>query len=440
MSLVTPQSVRKLPHSLHVKAKRKATFRFYSLYDKLYREDILRFAWRLCRANGGSAGVDGETFASIERAGEVEWLEQLAQELRAKRYRPEAVRRVYLPKPDGGQRPLGIPTIKDRVVPMAAVLVLEPIFEVDLQPEQYAYRPSRSAHDAVREVHRWWNRGYGEVVDADLKGYFDTIPHPELLKCLSRRISDGAMLKLLKQWLEMPIEENGQGGKGRSNPARKWRRGTPQGAPISPLLANLYMRRFIFGWKTLGYAEQLRSHIVNYADDFVILCRGTGVEALEAMRHIMKRVKLTVNEKKTRLCRIPEESFEFLGYTIGRCHSPRTGKAYLGTKPSKTKVQRVNRRISEMTRANTQWRETGQIVTAINRQLRGWGHYFCLGSVSKAYRTVDSHSRYRLRQWLRKKHKRKGAGTKQYPDEYLHDTLGLVCLGLTTGNLPWAKT
>jgi len=225
---------------LHVKAKGKATFRFYSLYDdKLYRKDILRFAWRLCRANGGTAGVDGETFAGIARAGEVEWLQQLAEELRAKRYRPEAVRRVYLPKPDGGQRPLGIPTIKDRVVQMAAVLVLEPIFEVDLQPEQYAYRPGRSAHDAVQAVHRWLNRGYREVVDADLKGYFDTIPHPELLKCLSRRISDGAMLKLLKQWLEMPIEESGQGGKGRSNPARKWRRGTPQGAPISPLLANL---------------------------------------------------------------------------------------------------------------------------------------------------------------------------------------------------------
>ena len=197
-----------------------------------------------------------------------------------------------------------------------------------------------------------------------------------LIPAEPRGISDGAMLKLLKQWLEMPIEESGQGGKRRSNPARKWRRGTPQGAPISPLLANLYMRRFILGWKTLGYAEQLRSHIVNYADDFVILCRGTGVEALGAMRKIMKRVELTVNEEKTRLCRIPEESFEFLGYTIGRCYSPRTGKAYLGTKPSKEKIQRVNRRISEMTRANTRWRETGQIVTAINRQLRGWGHYF----------------------------------------------------------------
>ncbi len=220
---------------------------------------------------------------------------------------------------------------------MAAVLVLEPIFEADLQPEQYAYRPKRSALEAVQAVHALLTDGYTEVVDADLSGYFDSIPHAELLKSVARRISDGRMLGLIKMWLDAQVEEIDERGRKRRTTRNKDEgRGCPQGAPISPLLSNLYMRRFVLGWKVLGYESRLRARIVNYADDFVICCRGSGQEAARAMRAMMQKLKLTVNEAKTRQCRVPDDSFDFLGYTLGRCWSAKTGRSYIGTRPSKT--------------------------------------------------------------------------------------------------------
>jgi len=281
MSLVPPEKVQKLQAALHAKAKGAPGYRFYVLYDKVCRLDILEYAYRCCKANGGAAGVDNQTFADIEAHGLERWLGELAQALRDKTYRPEAVRRVYIPKPNGKQRPLGIPTIRDRVAQAAAVVVLGPIFEADLEPEQYAYREGRNALDAVQAVHALLKSGHTEVVDADLSGYFDSIPHLELMKSLARRISDRHMLHLIKMWLQAAVEEDDeQGRRQRTTRNKDQGRGVPQGAPISPLLSNLYMRRFVLGWKKLGHEEHLDAHIVNYADDFVICCRGTVVSAV----------------------------------------------------------------------------------------------------------------------------------------------------------------
>ena len=297
-SLPGSEKVRELQTVLHAKAKEEPDRRFHALIDKVWREDFLAEAWRRVRRNGGAAGVDGETVADVESYGVGRWLGELARDLKDGAYTPKPVRQVLIPKKQPGKfRPLGIPCIRDRVAQTSALLVLEPIFEADLQPEQYAYRPERSAHDAVRRVHSLLNTGHNEVVDCDLSNYFGEIPHAQLLKSLARRISDGRMLRLIKAWLEMPVEEDdGQGGKRRTNRARRERKGTPQGAPASPLLSNLYMRRFILGWKALGHARRFRSEIVNFADDLCVLGEAPAVEMLAAVERLMAGLKLPVNE------------------------------------------------------------------------------------------------------------------------------------------------
>jgi len=421
-----------LQAALHTKAKNSPDYRFYALYDKVYRPDVLGVAYTRCRENGGAAGVDGQTFEDIEAYDSHRWLGELAEELRNGTYQPQPVRRVYIPKPDGKQRPLGIPCIKDRVVQMAAVLVLEPIFEADLEPEQHAYRPERSALDAVHQVERLLRTGYSDVVDADLSGYFDSIPHSELMKSLSRRISDGRMLRLIKLWLETPVEEtDAKGHRHRTTRNKDQGMGTPQGSPISPLLSNIYMRRFVKGWKTSGHEQRLVARIVNYADDFVICCRGTAVEAMNVMRKMMSQLKLTVNETKTRLCRLPEETFDFLGYTLGRNYDRRTGQPYLGPRPSRKKINRLCAEISELTARDTTGLEVAAQIGRINRKLRGWSNYFRIGTVSQAYRSIDSHVRYRVRQWLCAKFKVQGQGRTRYPDAYLYQELHLYQLQRT---------
>jgi group II intron reverse transcriptase/maturase len=439
LSLSTPESVQKLQRVLHDKAKEAPNFRFYALYDKVYRKDFLAYAYQRCHANGGAAGVDNQTFEDIEQYGAERWLDELTQELKSRTYQPQPVRRVYIPKPDGKQRPLGIPTIRDRVVQTAAVLVLEPIFEADLQPEQYAYRADRSALDAVQHVHKLINTGHGQIVDADLSSYFDSVPHAELMKSVARRVVDGAMLHLIKMWLEAPVEETDErGNKHRSTRNRDEGRGTPQGSPISPLLSNLYMRRFVLGWKNLGHEKRWQAYIVNYADDLVICCRVGAEHALTAMRGMMSQLKLTVNENKTRVCKPAEEQFDFLGYTFGRCYSPKTGRAYLGTTPSKKRVQRICEAISQETGRNKTLLAQETVIATLNRMMIGWANYFCLGPVSKAYRAVERHARKRLRQWLCAKHQLRGQATQQFPVTALHQ-VGLVELTTRTSSFPWAN-
>jgi RNA-directed DNA polymerase len=427
MSLTTPSKIRELQIKLYRKAKNEPEYRFYQLYDKVYREDILDHAYELARANHGAPGVDGESFEDIESRGLGEWKNGLREELRNKTYQPQPVRRVMIPKPGGGERPLGIPTIRDRVAQTAAKLILEPIWEAEMESNAYGYRPRKSAQGAIRKVEELLHEGYTDVVDADLSKYFDTIPHSELLQSVARRIVDRYMLHLIKMWLKVPVEERDGNGKRRLTGGKDNDRGTPQGGVISPVLANLYMNRMLKGWRQSRRGEQFRAHMVNYADDFVILSRGKAAEALEWTRGVLERLELTLNEKKTSVRNAREERFDFLGYTFGPHYSPRTGRKYIGHSPSKKSVSRIKTKVGDLLVPGNMepWEKVSE---RLNQILKGWRAYFGCGSTSKAYRAVDEHVYDKVRHFLRRRHKVSSQGTRQFPEERVFGSMGVVRL------------
>jgi group II intron reverse transcriptase/maturase len=442
MSLVTPNKVQKLQRALYVKAKSELGYKFYSLYDKVYRPDVMLEAWKRVKKNGGSAGVDGITFEAIEEAGLEKWLRKLEQELRTKTYCPDPLLRVLIPKATDGQRPLSIPSIRDRVAQMCWYLVCVPIYEADLQPQQYGFRPKLDAKMAVRRIYWTVTKGKRtEIVDADLKDYFNTIPHGELLKSLARRTCDKNILGLAKAWLVAPVAERGSKGRiSMTTVAKNTHRGSGQGSIVSPLFANLYFRRFILAWQRSEYAAKHHSSIVNYADDFVICCKpGHGEGAMQDMHMLMQKLGLTVNEEKTKIIKLPEEPLDFLGYRFSTKFR-KDGSKYLGTKPSPKSVKRVIRKIHDETSRRWLTKTAESRVAVINPILRGWSNYFNQGPVTETYAIVAKYTERRIRRFLAMKHKLPGIGYKQYPDEFLYGKLGFFRLPKTMAEVASAKT
>lgn len=427
MSLATPAKLQRLQEVLYTKAKQEPAFRFYLLYDKVYRGDILAHAYALSKQKGGAPGIDGVTFADIEAAGVERWLAAVEEALRTQTYRPQPVRRVLIPKPGGGERPLGIPTIRDRVVQTAALLILQPIFEADLEPTAYGYRPGRTTLQAVQAVHRALCAGHTEVVDADVSKYFDTIPHAALMQSLARRISDRKLLRLLKMWLKAPVAEATAGGGWRFTGGKRGTRGTPQGGVVSPLLANLYMNRYLKAFRRAGLDRRYGARLVNYADDFVVLCCYGAREVLAQTRRWLTQMGLTLNEQKTRVCDGRREPFTFLGYTFGPMRYRKDGHGYLGAAPAQKAVRRIKGRIRQILRPSNQapWDE---VASELNSVLRGWAHYFAYGTRLMAYRAVDHYVYDRVRHFLRRRHKVPSRGTKRFPAERVFGELGVFQL------------
>ena len=422
--LKTPEKIRELQRKLYRKAKQEKEYRFYLLYNKIYRPDILIHAYNLVKANKGAPGIDGETFGSIEESegGAEKYLEKIAGELRRKDYKPQAVRRVYIPKAAGGKRPLGIPVIKDRVVQMAVKIVIEPIFEADFQDNSYGFRPKRNAHQAVEDVNKHLLEGKTEVIDADISKYFDTIPHDKLMQLVAKRIVDKHILKLIKMWLRAPIVEEREDGKKEYKENEK---GTPQGGVISPLLANIYLNVLDTLWAVKKVQERLGARLVRYADDSVILCRGSADRILKGLKLVLEELGLTLNEEKTRVVDARHESFNFLGFSIGMKRGQKTGRTYPHTEPSKKALKHIRSEIKQLTTERYSAVPTEDVIRRVNEVARGWVGYFRFGNCTKALSAFKRYLVYRMRIYLRRKHRYQGFGYKAYPDRYYYDSLGL---------------
>lgn len=429
MSLTTPDVIRTLQRKLYIKAKQEPAYRFYALYDKVWRADILMFAYRLVRANQGSPGVDGTDFEDIEqKIGVDKFLSELAQDLKDKTYHPSPVRRVMIPKADGSLRPLGIPTIRDRVSQMAVKLVIEPIFEADFCPSSYGFRPKKSAHDAVDEIADALHQGYTKVIDADLSKYFDSIPHAKLLAVVAERIVDSAILHIIKQWLKAPvIGEDQDGTKKNVGGGKANRKGTPQGGVISPLLSNCYLHLLDRIWERHQLRWKLKARIVRYADDFVVLCAGAVNAPLAVVRQVLERLDLTLNESKTRMVDARQESFIFLGFEIRVSKSWKSGKSYQHICPAPKSLAKIKERITRLTARERTPIPIKDIVGSMNASLRGWSGYFHYRNSSGVLEKVKTHAEERLRKHLMKRHKVKdrGIGLGRFPSQQLYTKYGL---------------
>ena len=436
MRLATPENIRTLQRKLYLKAKQEPGYRFYALYDKVCRADILAHACRLVKAAGGCAGADGRTFEDIEeREGVTKFLAELGEALRAKTYRTEPVLRVMIPKGNGSERPLGIPTIRDRVAHMAVKMVIEPILEADFCECSYGFRPKRSAHQAIDAIAEGMHQGYTQVIDADVSKYFDTIPHAKLLATVAERVADGAMLHLLKLWLKAPVVSDEDGKRRNLGGGKGSRKGTPQGGVISPLLANLYLHLLDRNWERQKMAECHQARLVRYADDFVVLCRQQTDAPMRMIQRIMGKLGLSLNEEKTRVVNVWQERIRFLGFEIGIARSGCTGKPYPLVIPSKKSCKAIKSRLTALTTLKQVLISPEDLTRRMNMQLRGWVGYFHYRNCSKAMKEVKAHAEQRLRIWLRNRHKVRSwkAGYSRFPQASLYADYGLYKVPMTAG-------